>query len=359
MKKALFAVMISAVLLALPLCARAAKTPAESVAEQAGVEELENEFVSGEELRGTQSVNLFEKLLQIIKLSFSDAGGFAAGFARLLAALVFCGLMSALGGTGSAEKTWSWFSLLLLSAAAYSAVYSLCVYVTAHMEELNLAVSSFLPVSASLYALGGNPGAAAASGNALLLFLTVLQTVCTRVILPLVRVCFALGLASAFPGGADVSPFGNAIKSAASAVLAFLFAMLGFALYANTAVAASADSLAYRGIRFASGAFIPVIGGSLGEASRTAIAAVSAVKGIAGAASATAVLAAVIPPVAAAFLHRIAFSLCAAAANSLGCTAEGRFLSALSGLTGVLTALAAGAGTVCLIAIAVFMRTAV
>lgn len=359
MKKALFAAVTAALLFALPLCARAGQTPAESVAEQAGVDGLENEFVSGEELRGAKSVNVFEKLWQIIKLSLSGAGGFAAGFARTLAALVFCGVMSALGGNGSAEKAWSWFSLLLLSAAAYSSVYSLCVYVTAHMESLGLAVSSFLPVSASLYALGGNPGAAAASGSALLLFSTVLQTLCTRVILPLVRICFALGLASAFPGGADVSPFAGAVKSAASAVLGFIFAMLGFALYANTSVAAAADGLAYRGIRFASGAFIPVIGGSLGEASRAAIAAVSAVKGAAGAASTVAVLAAVIPPVVAAFLHRCAFSLCAAAANALGCTAEGRFLNALSGLTGMLVALSAGAGTVCLIAIGVFVRTTV
>ena len=358
MKKAFFAA-LAAVLVFSPALNVRAQTPAESVAAEAGVEEMENEYVSGEELRGAKSVNVFEKLREIITRAVSGAGGFSAAFARVLAALIFCGLMSALGGSGNAEKAWSWFSLLLLSAAAYSAVYSLCLYVTAHMETLTLAVSSFLPVSASLYVAGGNPGAAAASESALLLFLTVLQTLCTRVVLPLVRVCFALGLSSAFPGGADVSPFGSAIKNAASTVLAFLFSMLGFVLYTNTSAAATADGLAYRGIRFASGAFIPVIGGALGEASRTAIAAVSAVKGVAGAAAAVAVLAAVIPPLVAVFLHKIAFSLCAAAANSLGCAAEGRFLSALAGATGVLAALAAGAGAVCLIAVGIFVRTAV
>ncbi|MBR4799330.1 MAG: hypothetical protein IK047_03615, partial [Clostridia bacterium] len=173
MKKLLFAAFVL-LLLCFPLCAKAA-TEAESVAEEAGIGALENEFVSGDELRGAKSVNVFEKLWEILKLSFTQAGGFAAGFARVIAVLIFCGLVSALGNGAGAEKPWSWFSLLLLSAAAYSAVYSLCTAATAYMKTLTLAVSSFLPVSASLYAMGGNPGAAASSANALLLFLTVLQ----------------------------------------------------------------------------------------------------------------------------------------------------------------------------------------
>ena len=116
MKKLLFAAFVL-LLLCFPLCAKAA-TEAESVAEEAGIGALENEFVSGDELRGAKSVNVFEKLWEILKLSFTQAGGFAAGFARVIAVLIFCGLVSALGNGAGAEKPWSWFSLLLLSAVA-------------------------------------------------------------------------------------------------------------------------------------------------------------------------------------------------------------------------------------------------
>jgi len=361
MKKAALITALAVVITALfPLAARAWEDDmTESIADSAQTDALRNENLSADELSGEKSINIFEKLLQIVSGTLSGARGTLLGsFGKLFAAIVFCCLMGAIRfSSDGAEQASGYITLLVTSAAAYSLMYDLFVFVTAAMEALQIAMSSLLPVTASLYVMGGNPAASAASGSAMLIFLTVLQTVCAKVLLPLLRVTFALSVAGSIPGGSDLSSLTALLKTTATTVLAFLFTMLGFTLYMNASVAAASDTYFTRSVKFASGVFVPVIGNILGDAFRTVAASVSTVKGVVGAAGTTMILSAVVPPLVVVTLYRVVIALCAAAAKAFGCENEGRFLSSLSGVAGVLTALTAGAGAVSLISMAVFVNT--
>lgn len=335
---------------------------AQSIADTAGASEIESEYLAQDELSGDKNINIFEKAIAIITNTLTDGKNtFFYSFGAILAVVLLAAVMSSLKFTenGILDPICQYISVLALSGVTYSVMYNLFIYIIASMEALNLAMSSLMPIMASLHVMGGTAGAGAASGAGLTVFLTVLSNLCTKVLLPLLQIAFALALVGAIPQTVNLGAVVNLVKNTATTLLAFLFSLLGFTLYLQTSVASAGDTYVTRSIKFASGVFVPVIGGMLGDASRTVIASVSVVKGTVGAAGTVLVLSAVLPPLICVIIHKLMLLACAICARTLGCERESGFLYDLCGITSVLLALTAGAGAVCIIAIAVFIKTGV
>lgn len=334
----------------------------ESIAEQAGANNLENDYLTEDELSGDKSVNVFEKTLSIIKDSLRDNGlSVVRSFGGVLAVVLLSCVMGAMkfGQNETLDKVCGYISVLVLAGVTYNIFYKLFVYITAVMESLTVAVGSLMPIMASLYVFGGNSAAGAASSTGLLLLLSVISMICTKVILPLLRISFALCLAGAIPGSINLGSVTNLVKNTSTTLMAFVFTLLGFALYLQTAVASASDSFVTRSVKFASGVIVPVIGNMLGDASRTVMASVSVIKGSVGAVGVVIILSIVIPPIIVVLLNKLMLLICGIVSKSLGCEIESRFIYDLLGTLNVLLALVAGAGAVCIIALAVFVKTGV
>ncbi len=362
MKKTLIPIFVLLLLMLTAVNASAYSEEAQSIADAANAEEIQNEYLSRDELSGDKSINVFEKAVIIITDYLNGKGGsLLRSFGAVISVILLSGVMNAFdfSDSGILSPVCRYISVLALSGVTYSVFYNLFIYIIASMEALNLAMSSLMPIMASLHAMGGTVGAGAASGAGLTLFLTVLSNICTKVLLPLLQISFALCLCGAVPQSVNLSAVTSLVKNTATTLMAFLFSLLGFALYLQTSVASAGDTYVTRSIKFASGVFVPVIGGMLGEASRTVIASVSVVKGTVGAAGVVLVLSAVLPPIIAVVLHRLMLTACGICAKTLGCERESAFLYDLGGLTGVLLALTCGAGAVCIIALAVFIKTGI
>lgn len=333
----------------------------ESIAAEVGADELENEFLDSEEISGDKNINVFEKTFLIIANSFSENGkGIIGSYGAVLGVLVLCCIMSAMKFGGDAlDSAIGYISVLALSGVCYSLLYNLFVFVIASMQTLMIAVSSMMPVMAGLYVMGGSVGAGAASGASLSLFLSVLSMICTKVILPLLQISFALCITSAMPQSVNLSSVTNLVKNTATTVMAFIFTLLGFVLFIQTAIGASGDTFVARSVRFASGVFVPVIGGMLGDAVRTVIGSVSVIKGTVGAVGVVIVLSVVIPPLVVVLMHKLLLLMCSIIAKVLGCDRESALLCDLGGALSVLLALVIGSGVVAIIAFAVFINTGV
>ncbi len=339
-----------------------ADSDTQSIADEVGADEISGEYLGEDELSGDKNINVFEKAFSIIIDAFRDNGptvirSFGAVFAVVLLACIM-GAMK-FGGSETLDTACGYISVLALSGVTYSVFYNLFVFVIAAMESLTIGMSTLMPITASLYVYGGTAATGAASSAGLTLFLTVLSAVCTKVLLPLLQICFALCLVSAVPGSVNLSAVTNLVKNTATTIMAFIFTLLGFTLYLQTSVASAGDTYVTRSIKFATGVFVPVIGNMLGDASKTVIASVSVVKGTVGAAGVVIILAAVLPPIIVVLLHKLLLLGCGIAAKTLGCERERAFLYDLVGVTSVLLALVAGAGVVCIIAMAVFIKTGV
>ena len=332
----------------------------ESIADIAGTDKLESVYLTDAELEGDKTVNIFEKVILITVDSLKANGkGVIASFGSVMAVIILCCVLNSMkfGGNETADAAMGYISVLALSGITHSLLYNLFVFTIAAMESLTLVMSSLIPITATLYSLGGNPAAGASASAALSLFLSVLSILCTKVILPLLRISFALSLTGAMPSGINLSAVSNFVKSLTTTLLAFIFTLLGFVLYFQTAVASASDNFFTRSVKFASGVFIPVIGGMLGDAARTVLSSVSVVKGTVGTAGAVTILAVVIPPIVAVALNKIMLLLCSVLAKKLGCERESALLYDLGSILNVLLALVCGAGAVCIIAMAVFVKT--
>lgn len=334
----------------------------ESIAEEAGAYDFESDYLSSDEVSGNKSINVFEKTISIISNTLKDNGSsIIKSFGLVMCVIALCCVMHAMkfGGNETIDSAVSYISILALSGVTYSVLYNLFVFVIAAMESLTIVMTSLMPVMASLYAFGGTAASGIASEAGLTVFLTVLSAICTKVVLPLLQIAFALSLSGAMPGSINLSSVTTLVKNTATTLMAFIFTLLGFVLYLQTTIASASDNFFVRSVRFASGVFVPVIGAMLGDASRTVISSVSVIKGTVGAVGTILIFSVIIPPLVIVVLNKLMLLLCAIAAKSLGCERESVLLYDLGGVLGVLLALVIGAGVVCIIAMAVFIKIGV
>lgn len=360
--KKLFFLLFVVLFFANPMKALAYDENGEKIADAAGVSELENEFIERDELSGDSPINVFEKTLLIIQSALRDNGKtIIKSFGGVMAVVLLSCVMGAMkfGESKTLDNVCSFVSIIAISGVTYSVLYNMFVFVKAALESLVIAMSSLMPVMASLYIYGGSVSASAASASSLALFLTVLSTICSRVLLPLLQIAFALCIVGAMPGSVNLSSVNNLVKNTATTLMAFVFTLLGFALYIQTAVASASDNFVTRSVRFATGVFVPVIGNMLGDASRTVIASVSVVKGTVGAVGVVMILSVVLPPLLIVIVNKLLLLLCSMAAKTLGCEKESALLYDLGGVMSVLLALVSGAAVVCIIAMAVFIKAGV
>lgn len=333
-----------------------------SIAEAAGADEISGDYLEKDELSGDKGINIFEKVIGIIADAFTENGSTVIkAFGAITGMLLLCCVMHALklGDSASLDAVCGYISVTALAGVTYGVLYELFIYVIASMESLSLLMSSFLPVTASLYVMGGTSAAGAAASGATTLFLTVLSLLCTKAVLPMLRISFALSLSGALPNGINLGSVTGFIKSLSTTVMAFLFTLLGFVLYFQTTAASASDGFFSRSVRFATGVFVPVIGNMLGDASKTVLSSVSVVKGTVGTAGTVLIFSVIIPPIIVVILYKLALLGCSVIAKTLGCDREGAFLCDIGNTLGILMALVIGAGAVSVIAMAVFIKTGV
>lgn len=282
--------------------------------------------------------------------------------AFIIAALVIISLMSGIKQIRSEDMADGAFDLVsaaALTAACFPALYGAFSYTREAIDSFCDFTASLLPVSVSLYAMGGNTAEAAAAGGGLGLFLTVTELVNARLLLPLLSFGVALALAGLLPGSEHFAPAATALKNWSVVLIAFVFSLVGYVFYFQTAVAASADNLSYRAVRFASGTFIPVIGGAIGDSARTVFGAVSSVKASVGIMGLCVMAAYILPPLVSALLYKLMFSFGSFFARLCGLERQGKFLSELSGMLGACLALLISCGAVFTVISAVFLKSGV
>lgn len=243
-----------------------------------------------------------------------------------------------------------------ISGLAVSCVKSLSQY----FDRLFASVSSFLPLSAALYAMGGNLNAAAGSSASLTVILSICEFFFTKTVIPIFCICLCLSLLSAFDGvGASAGgSISAAIRKWYMIALSFLMAIMTFALGASNLLSVKADNLAMKGMKFAVSSFIPISGGTLSSTLGNLAASVELLRGSIGVIGIVTLLLMLLPTVVELALLRGVFAISGFCASMLGCPGEARLLSDLESLYGYLEGVAALSAAVFIFGFAIFAKTA-
>lgn len=325
-------------------------------------EDIYNES-GASKLQKTNGEGLWDSLWSSLINALTGSAPKALKYGALIIACLL--LISVVNGIRSVQATdisgaaFDFVSAATLAAAAFPAIYSSFVYTRSAVESIHAFCLTLLPVTVSLYSLGGEATAALSAGSGMSMFLTATQTVNGKLLMPLLSVAFAFALLGLLPGAENLAPLGGFVKNCANTLIAFVFSLVGFVFYFQTAIAASADNLAYRSLKFATGSFIPLIGNAVGESSRVVFGAVSAVKASVGTAGLCVVGAYLLPPLICALIYKGVFSFCAMFARLCALDKQARFISELGSLLGTALALLVACGVVFTVISAVFLKSGV
>ena len=212
--------------------------------------------------------------------------------------------------------------------------------VTAFYQDLNTLSSAFLPLMGTMYALGGQVAAAAVNHTTLVLSMSLVQWVGSQSVVPLFSLCLAFGLLGAISGevAGRMQLLTGKLKKWYTTGLSLVMLVLSASLGAQTTLAARADSLSFRTLRFAVSSTIPMVGGGVAEMLRTASTGVDWLRGIVGIGGILLLIRLLCPALCSLLLYRAVFSLAGDVAAILGCPEEGRLMGEVSSLYGYLLA---------------------
>ena len=230
--------------------------------------------------------------------------------------------------------------------------------VSSYFSTLNTLAASLLPLISVLYIMGGNLTAATASSAGLSVYMTLLEELVGKSILPFCAICLAFTLVNALDPGIKTGTLLSTVKKNYTTVLAFLMMLLIAMLSAQTILGAKSDSLMMKSAKFAAGNMIPVVGGSISELLRTVSAGVGYLRGTLGICAILLLLFTLLPTVVELLLIRLTWQISASFAEMLGCDGEKKLLDEFASVSGYLLAAVCICSSVLFLSLVLLVRCA-
>lgn len=276
--------------------------------------------------------------------------------------LVLCGILvlSAAanvirrGLSGTTGDTFLFCTHVAIFAAIASTVAGTVETVRTYFTHLSEFCTALIPLLGTLYAIGGNVRAAVSSSAILEVYLSLVGSIAGSTVVPLFCACLVLLLIGAF-GSVDTSAFSGFLRKTYMTLLSFFMMLLGILLAARTVLAARSDSVGMRGMRFAIGNIVPVVGGTVADMSGAVAASVEYLRGTVGVILLILLGFLLIPTIIRLFLTRAAFSLSSAVAGLIDCSAEGKLLAGIAELYGYLIGIACLCSSVAVVALSILV----
>ena len=226
-------------------------------------------------------------------------------------------------------------------------------------SQIALFVNGMIPVTASIWALGGNVTTATAGSATLYCFLTVFEKLWATSALPVFSVLLMLGFCDTLCTELKTGRVVGTVKRIYGFFLGFSMTVLLSSLAAQTTLTAVADSVSARAGRLVSSTVIPIVGGNLGEALRTVASSVRYLKSIFGIGGIIIIALVTLPMAISLLLTRFVFGISSTFADILGCSEESKLLASFSEAYGCVLAVVAGSGMTFVLSFCIFMKTAV
>lgn len=277
--------------------------------------------------------------------------------AAVIGVLLLSALLNSAGAAAAGGEAVALSSAVSVTVTLFGAITPLFKLTSDTLSGIGLIMKGILPVMTGIYAMSGNITAASVNSTWLMLLLTFIETLTESLLMPLLCTCtgfIAVTTLSRFTGAPDMSGVSGELKKALTFLLAAAGTVFTTVMAHQTALAKSADSVALRSLKFASGNMIPVIGGALGEAADGYLAGVSLIRSASGTLAAAAVISYVLPALLKIAVLRAGLSAVAAGAEIMGRGKEAAVVREAGEVLGIAVALICTASVLSVIAVGVF-----
>ena len=296
---------------------------------------------------------------ELLGVSLSSAGKLLASIGALL---VLCAILREIGenaGSGTLSSALQFCSMgclfLILSGTLIGHVSELKLY----FERMNGMMSTMIPVTGTVWAMGGNVSTASAGTATLYSILAISEGLCAKSLLPIIGISTSLVLCNlAFPD-LGMGQFLSAVRKLYTVGVGFLMTLLVASLATQTAIGTAADGTGAKAAKFLSSTVIPIVGGSVGDTLRSVASGVEYVKSIVGVSGILFVILLLLPTLIRLLVSRLCFLLGSGMADLLGCSRESRLLSEMGTIYGTMVGVTSMTAIMFLLSFVIFMQTAV
>ncbi len=297
---------------------------------------------------------LISKFFSLFTDGIKEEGVFLGS---MCAFLILCAVMNCLCENFAKDQpAFTYVSTLILTTLIYNFTLSAFEKTSTFIDELKLFITTLMPTLGTLSAASGNAASAAVQNAGVLAAINVLDIICADVVLPAIRIIFALVAVGAV-SGIDISGIVNIIKNIANTVCIACFTILCAILYFQTVLSSAADSLGMRTVKLAANNLIPIIGSMVGEASRTVFASISLIKSSVGTFAISVVIFLALIPIVSLFVKKTVLSLSSGVGKLLGCKPQVAFIGEITAVFNLLIALTVSAVIYFILALAIFIKT--
>lgn len=301
---------------------------------------------------------LLNTLGAVLGLGLEDTVGLLCVLVGIILLAAVCArLRDGLGSAGG-EILGFTVRLTVYTAIALQTVGALSAVQT-YFDRLMALTGGMIPVMGTLYALGGNLGRAAVSSELMLVFLGICQYISTTITPPLCVICTSFSLMDALGVRLTLSPLCDQLKRWYASVMGFVMFLLTLALSTQSLLAGKADTLGMRGIKYAVGNTIPVVGGAIAGTLSSVGVGVELMRSVCGVAGILLVAILLLPTLVKLLLLRATLRLAATVASMLACDGESKLLGDVASLHGYLAAAVSVCSVTFVIALALLLQSGV
>ncbi len=288
-----------------------------------------------------------------------ESGSFFSVLFLILGVTVLGGMAGMLTEDVSPMKKPLGLLLSLATALSLWQIVSITLTrVTTYLGDLARFAEGVTPVMTAILAGGGAAGTAGTTATGMTVLLAVLEVISGRVLAPLIAIVFAFSLIGAVTDELHIDGITANLKGIFMTVLGVVGVLATGALTLQTVLSSSADTMAMRTARYTVGNMIPFVGGTIGAALGTLGSSLTVIKSSIGVGAVVACLALMFPLLVSLYLTRLALGLAASFARMMNFRVGERLLGDFRGVFDMALAVTALSGTLFLIYMAVFLRTA-
>ncbi|MCD8315776.1 MAG: stage III sporulation protein AE [Firmicutes bacterium] len=303
---------------------------------------------------------IFDKIIEYAKGTLFPSASLLSTLLGLTIISSSFELFSSEISDGKMKKCVSEVVVLLAASRVFTFELEIMESVTALITVMTTFSSAAAPVLASTELAAGNVSGAAVTSYGLFFFSSALELITSFVFVPLCRACLALAVVSAvsFSGGAGdgIGSVCGLIKRTFTSLLSAAAMIFSAVICCQTSLSSSSDTLASRGIKFAVGSSIPIVGGALGDAITTTAAGISIIKSHAGTLGIVVLILTSAPVIINLFANSAVMGIAAVAANLLGAPRLASFYGEIKEISGLALAMTALSVTVFIIVLALYMN---
>ncbi|MBQ0009963.1 MAG: hypothetical protein KBS76_02535 [Ruminococcus sp.] len=259
--------------------------------------------------------------------------------AFVMGLLILSSVMKTLGSTVTSpaiQTVFSYISVVCVCGAVFRITGDLFSCMERFVGYLHQFITAIAPIMTALLYACGKVTTATVSGGMLTLILAFLESLCGGLLFPVLQITLAISVGSALCSTVDLSGMIAIISRILTFTMTFVSLLLTIVLAIQSVVAKSADELALKGVKFAVGGLVPIVGSAIGDALATITGGLNVVRSVTGMAGAVAVVIVMLFPILYLAVNRLFLELSSVAAGILMLDKESKFLQQMSGIVGFL-----------------------